>query len=230
MREIIKNAQYYEAYLAQNMKRIARFQEQLKTLKPDNVAGRNACAAFIACLYRSRLCALYSSGASIHDIEELYPLFLEYLVQGVIPAEGYFDVIDAISLGVLLDAKESLPELKLIVRQTNMRNKLTDTLLHSMDDTWSIVESDDRCAWFLEFLKCAESDRGDYLKRYLTKRWYRDHRDASWYDCHKSSFDIYAGYWSFEVAAVAKLYGVHDSPELPYYPYDLVHHVCIHSE
>lgn len=225
MRDNIKDAKYYEEYLADNMKRITRFQEQLKMLKSDNVMGRRECAAFIGCLYQSRICALYSSGSCIHDIEEIYPLFLEYLVQGVMPAEGYFDVIDALSLGVLLDAKDSLPALKLIVQQTNMRNKLTDTLLHSMDDTWPIVESNNRCAWFFEFLKCEETKRGDYLKGYLTKRWYRDHRDASWYDCHKSSFDIYVGYWSFEVAAVAKIYGVQDRSEWPYYPYDMVHKI-----
>ncbi len=225
MRDLLKDAKYYEDYLAQNMKRIARFQEQLKTLKSDNVMGRRGCAAFIANLYRSRICALYASGASIHDIEERYPSFLEYLVQGDMPAEGSFDVMDAVSLGVLLDAKDSLPTLKLIVQQTNMRNKLTDTLLHSMDDTWPIPESEDCCVWFSEFLKCAEAERGDYLKQYLTKRWYRDHRDASWYNSHKSTENIYVGYWSFEVGAVAKLYGVQDSPEWPYYPYDIVHRI-----
>ena len=207
------------------MKRITRFREQLKTLKNDNVIGRLACVAFIEDLYLNRIYALYSSGASIHDIKEIYPLFLEYFIQSLDETVGYFDVIDAISLGVLLDAKDSLPALKLIVQQTNMRDKLTDTLLHSMDDTWPIVELDLCCTWFMEFLKCAEMERGDYLKRYLTKRWYRDHRDASWYDSHKSTENIYVGYWSFEVGAVAKIYGVQDSSEWPYYPHDLVHKI-----
>ena len=138
---------------------------------------------------------------------------------------GYFEVIDAISLGILLDTKDSLPALKWIVQQTNMRDKLTNTLLHSMDDTWPIVETDLCCTWFMEFLKCEETKRGDYLKGYLTKRWYRDHRDAAWYNSHKSTENIYVGYWSFEAGAVAKLYGVQDSSEWPYYPYDLVHKI-----
>lgn len=159
MREFLKDAQYYEDYLVSNAKRLARFQEQLGLLESDNAIGRRECAAFIACLYHSRICALYSSGSCIHDLEEIYPLFLRYLVQGVMPAEGYFDVIDAISLGVLLDAKDSFPTLKLIVQQTDMHNKLIDTLLHSIDDTWPIVEANDRCTWFSEFLKCAEIER-----------------------------------------------------------------------
>ncbi len=225
MRDHIKDVKYYKEYLAENMKRITKFQELLKTLKNDNVEGRCGCAAFIGDLYLSRICALYSSGACIHDIEEIYPLFLEYFIQSLDKTVGYFDVIDAISLGVLLDAKDNLPALKMIVQKTNMRDKLTDTLLHSMDDTWPIVEVDLCCTWFLEFLECTEIERGDYLKRYLTKMWYRDHQDASWYDDHKSTENIYVGYWSFEVGAVAKLYGVQDSSEWPYYPYDMVHKI-----
>lgn len=223
MRDLIKDAKYYEDYLALNTKRLSRFQDQMKMLESDNVTGRQGCAAFIADLYRSRICALYSSGSCIHDIKELYPLYVEYLVQAFLPQEGYFDVIDAISLGVLLDAKDSLPKLKLILQQTNMRDKLTDTLLHSMDDTWSITESDYCCAWFFKFLECAVAERKDFLERYLTKKWYQVHRDAAWYNSHKSSANIYVGYWSFEVGAIAKMYGVQDSSEWPYYPYDMVH-------
>lgn len=223
MREFIKDAKYFEDYLALNGKRITRFQEQLKTLESENVVGKRGCAAFIADLYRSRICALYSAGSSIYDIKQLYPSYLEYLVQAFLPQEGYFDVIDAISLGVLLDAKDSLPDLKLILQQTNMRDKLTDTLLYSMDNTWTITELDYCCTWFFKFLECTVAERENYLKQYLTKKWYQMHRDAAWYNSHKSSANIYVGYWSFEVGAIVKIYGVQDSPEWPYYPYDMVH-------
>ena len=76
MRDLIKDAKYYEDYLALNTKRLSRFQDQLKMLENDNVTGRQGCAAFIADLYRSRICALYSSGSCIRDIKELYPLYV----------------------------------------------------------------------------------------------------------------------------------------------------------
>ncbi len=37
--------------------------------------------------------------------------------------------------------------------------------------------------------------------------------------------NLYTGYWSFEVGAVAKILGIDDSSlkDVKYYPYDLVH-------
>ena len=66
-------------------------------------------------------------------------------------------------------------------------------------------------------------NRAKFLKAYVTQKWYKAHKDTAWYNSHKSSVNIYVGYWSFEVAAVAKIYGVSDSKEWPYYPYDLVY-------
>ena len=131
MRDTIKNNKYYEEYLTLNEKRLKRFQHQLETLPPDNALGRQNCVAFIANLYWSRICALYSSGARITEIAEIYPQYIKYLVQSGKPHEGYFDVIDAVSLCVLLKAKECLPDLKIILQQTDMRDKLSDTLLRS---------------------------------------------------------------------------------------------------
>lgn len=223
MRDTIKSNEYYEEYLTLNTKRLERFQYQLEALQPDNISGRQGCAAFIANLYWSRMCALYSSGAHVAEVRKIYPQYIKYLVQCVKPQEGYFDVIDAVSLCVLFEAKECLSDLKLVLKQTNMCNKLTDTMLCSLDNTWDVTESDLCCAWFSEFQKCIISDREKFLKTYVSKKWYQAHKDASWHNSHKSTANIYVGYWSFEVAAVAKIYGVPDDKGWLYYPYDLVH-------
>lgn len=59
----------------------------------------------------------------------------------------------------------------------------------------------------------------------MLKKWYKLHKDAAWYDSHKSKQDIYNGYWSFEAGAIAKILNIEDSSlkDEPYYPYDLVH-------
>ena len=45
-------------------------------------------------------------------------------------------------------------------------------------------------------------------------------------DSHKSSENVYYGYWSFEAGAIAKILNLDDSSlkDVPYYPYDLVHY------
>ena len=146
MRDTIKNRAYFEEYLEVNEKRMERFQNQLQDLPVENIPGRQGCAAFIASLCRSRICALYSSGSDMNAIRDLCPQYVKYLAQAVKPQEGYFDVIDAVSLCTLLEAWECLPNLKTILRQTNMRNKLTDSLLFTLDSTWDVSDLDRRCA------------------------------------------------------------------------------------
>ena len=225
MRDTIKTYEYFKEYLALNEKQLVRFQNQIKALPAEKITGRQGCTAFIASLYRSRICALYSSEAHINTIRKLCPQYIKYLVQAVEPQEGYFDVIDALSLCVLFGIEECLPDLKTVLRQTDVRDKLTDSLLHNLDYTWNVSDVDQRCVWFSEFLKCSPSEREIFLKSYITKKWYQTRKEASWYNSHKSAANIYVGYWSFEVAAVAKIYSVPDSKKWPYYPYDLVHSV-----
>jgi hypothetical protein len=63
------------------------------------------------------------------------------------------------------------------------------------------------------------------VKEFITKDWYKNHKDAGWYNSHKSKHDTYFGYWSFETAAVVKIMGLDDSSfiDCQYYPKDLVH-------
>lgn len=63
------------------------------------------------------------------------------------------------------------------------------------------------------------------IKEFITKDWYKNHKDAGWYNSHKSKHDTYFGYWSFETAAVVKIMGLDDSSfiDCQYYPKDLVH-------
>lgn len=133
MRDTIKTYEYFKEYLVLNEKRLVRFQNQLKALPAENITGRQCCTAFIASLYRSRICALYSSEADTNTIRKLCPQYIKYLVQAVEPQEGYFDVIDALSLCVLFGIEECLPDLKTVLRQTDVRDKLTDSLLHNLD-------------------------------------------------------------------------------------------------
>lgn len=43
---------------------------------------------------------------------------------------------------------------------------------------------------------------------YLTKEWYDGHMESYWYENLDNPLDVYFGYWSFEVMALAKIYEV----------------------
>lgn len=63
------------------------------------------------------------------------------------------------------------------------------------------------------------------VKEFITKDWYKNHKDAGWYNSHKSKHDTYFGYWSFETAVVVKIMDLNDSGfiDCQYYLKDLVH-------
>lgn len=62
------------------------------------------------------------------------------------------------------------------------------------------------------------------IKEFIKKDWYKNHKDAGWYNSHKSKHDTYFGYCSFETATIVKILGLDDSSfiDCQYYPKDLV--------
>lgn len=62
------------------------------------------------------------------------------------------------------------------------------------------------------------------LEEYVQKKWLRGHSDYGWTKAHKEAG--YYGLWSFEAAAIAKIFNLDDSKlkEDNHYPYDLRHY------
>jgi hypothetical protein len=60
-----------------------------------------------------------------------------------------------------------------------------------------------------EYLKIAnianESDKQKAIQEYLGS-WYSANSKSSWHDSHLGENNTYVGYWSFEAAAVAKIF------------------------
>ncbi|MGV6860473.1 MAG: PoNe immunity protein domain-containing protein [Putridiphycobacter sp.] len=62
------------------------------------------------------------------------------------------------------------------------------------------------------------------VEDFLNKDWYRNHKEVGWYNSHKSKYNTYFGYWSFESAVVVVILDLDDSKfrNNEYYPKDLV--------
>lgn len=62
------------------------------------------------------------------------------------------------------------------------------------------------------------------VEEFITKKWYKNHKESGWYNCHKSKYNLYYGYWSFETAVIVKIMGLDDTnfKYCKYYPKDLL--------
>jgi hypothetical protein len=194
------------------------------------------------------LLAKYSAGYSIESllpdwkeganlIHESWDGFWK-LKQGNPPVEydqyilsAYDEMLWMLSLGYLLDAPEQdFKKLVEVIDRDKVKDKLFEFIISAkLKDRAPIKEESYR--EFLgvpeTFAKLRESidepDKAKAEKRihdFLKRDWYKNHKDAGWYNSHKSKHDTYFGYWSFESAAVVKIKGLDDTSfrDNQYYP------------
>ncbi len=109
-------------------------------------------------------------------------------------------------------------------------DRLVNFLIKEIDSTWEREGVEFEFEVYECLKQILDNDEKiiacEALKEYLQEKWYEIHRECAWYDSHKSSKNVYYGYWSFEAGAIAKILNLDDSSlkDVPYYPYDLVHY------
>lgn len=234
MRDNIKSEDYFKKYLEYEYSRIEKFEKAVeKVIQERGAADRGVQSGQrgLKNFYFNVLKALYSSGASIESIKDFYPKVLNSMKPIWNSDSGYVEMVWMISIGIMMDIPdEEMRELVKMVKDDGLKDYLADFLLAHNNKDW-----ERRAAQFkfdipyksLSHVINASSEEESLknLKEYLVKKWYRGHKDTGWHDTHKSKFDIYSGYWSFESGALVKILKLDDSSlkDFPYYPYDMVH-------
>jgi len=222
MRDYIKDAKYFGTFLEEELSRIEKFEYKLanKEVKEDRI---NAVKKVLVELKIGVLIAHYSMGQSIGTIKEDFLTILSSYSEFWNP-EMYTRNLQIISLGILLDEKELMKEVFLpLLSSSGVNDWLYEFLLVGENDNKFLFEKH-----YGELKKIAMTNGDEQinlLEEYVTNIWYKAHKDCGWYDSHKSSQNIYCGYWSFEAAAVAKILNIDDEKlkNTMYYPYDLTH-------
>lgn len=190
--------------------------------------------------YMLRLNIMYSIGKEIKELQDIYTQSFNYFIRGFdVENPTYADVLERVSLGVLLDIPEELfnpliDYVKRLDEQAKSNRWPPDDLL------WFMLNSrikDDEKQNYAERLSFPKTYRGLYnvskardkeeAKKRLTVyigKWYQLNKDAPWYNTHLRD-NGYSGYWAWEIAAVAKIMQIDDShlKDNSYYPYDMVH-------
>lgn len=225
MRDHIKETEYFISFIAEESERVKSFTEKLENGQ-IMVKRVFPVKAKVHDLKLGILVARYSKGDDLNLLEKEY-LELASEWENVWQPDYYNKNIKMISLGVLFEAGEEFSnKVKNMLEQSHKSDWLYSYLLDSMDG--EKTEKNQEMLFpdsYSNLHKTVyEEDKILFLKKYLTDDWYNE--DCGCYEAHKSEYNFYYGYWSFEAGAIAKILDIDDSTlkDMPYYPYDLVHY------
>jgi len=139
-------------------------------------------------------------------------------------------LIKILSLGALLAIDSmKIKQLEEKILAENVNDFLVGFLLKYLDTSWTSSGNNFVFGGIYNDLKIIIDEKNPIkqlqkIEVYLKSKWYKLHKDCSWYDTHNT--ETYVGYWSFEAGAVVKILRLDDTElkGLKYYPYDLVHY------
>ncbi|WP_162859603.1 PoNe immunity protein domain-containing protein [Listeria goaensis] len=229
MRDELKSNTYFKERLAYLDESINQFEELLIQYKDStNVNFRSAYLSLLN-YYSSKINCSYSIGDPIEIINKLLPRYVNLIEKTWDKETGsYIQLLQAVSLGIFLEETKELEILQQLVQREGFHDFLIDYMFHSVDNSW-VKTNELAFTRPYETLKAVTQAHTKevaetLLKQYVEKEWYQGHRDAGWYNSHKSPHAIYNGYWSYESGAVAKIMQLDDAEfqTINYYPYDFV--------
>lgn len=233
MRDRMKDEHYFNTLIQKERKYIIMFEDAVKKTaleKGESDKGTRNGYSILINSYEKEINLLYSLGENLGEIEECYKKLLVYYSKMWDRKYGYIELIKVLSLGVLFKVNRSdIFELEQRLISEKFDDYLVNHLIKEIDPTWAregIEFEFEVYECLKQILDNDEIIACEALKEYLQEKWYEIHRECAWYDSHKSSKNVYYGYWSFEAGAIAKILNLDDSSlkDVPYYPYDLVHY------
>ena len=231
MRARMKDEHYFIILSQKERKNIIMFEDAVKKTaleKGELDRGTRNGYSILINSYEKEINLLYSLGENLETIEECYKKLLFYYSKMWDKKYGYIELVKVLSLGVLFKVNRSdIFELEQRLISEKFDDYLVNTLIKEIDSTWERegVEFEFEVYECLkQILDNDEIIACEALKEYLQEKWYEIHRECAWYDSHKSSKNVYYGYWSFEAGAIAKILNLDDSSlkDVPYYPYEFV--------
>ena len=247
MRDTLKDRRYFEDYISDSIERQNRGLEKIKsgTLKPDRLIPAKL---FLLDNLINRIKAMYSIGSNIEDLRIVLIEAIEVCsdtwagnrklvgpkneVLNQYSLDNYDRMLWMLSLGYLLNiSKELFKVLANIIEEDKVKDRLFQYIICAkLDSPFKLQKESYKYGWDLfgglrkAVLKTGKDDAQNLVKNFLEDDWYSEHKNAGWHDNHKSKFNTYSGYWSFESAAVAAIKGLDDSSfqDNEFYPKDLV--------
>ena len=224
-------------------------------IKPERFkAVKQSMVLHFLYVIKAKYCAGYDmkSGFLLNDYEKTVNLFYEssldkgakllsyrkgkkILVLNQYVLSEHFNVIDILSLGILLDVPlKNYQLMSSVLDKDSVKDSVFEFLLSSKleERCLTIEENFQAFSWYKDrFIRIKsiikENDNDvaqNELKFFLEKEWYRSLHDTSTYNQHNVKGGRYVGYWCFLAAAIVKIKGLDDSSfrDNKYYPKDLL--------
>lgn len=218
IRDKRKDDNYFRAYIGYQIERISKKEKKLVACNGDKskvdrinlslvkFKGDLVFAAFSSGYEKNQLKGFLQSAIdTASDMSQLdYELLLNFL-----------------ALSVILD--DDMDVKKLITQHKGFiyKDKLLKFLASYLESGEVIWEGEFVISELYDKIECIDSvnDKEGVLCSYL-EDWYSAHKGFSWYESDKGIFGTYVGYWSFESAAIAKIYKIAEERlrENVYYP------------
>ena len=233
MRDTVKDQKYFKLKLAEERASLVTFEQALKDViasRGEKDKGVQNGYSIIADTYQKIINIMYSLGSDLNEISHEYNSLLPYFCKTWNINSGYMKLIKILSLGALLAIDSmKIKQLKEKILAENVNDFLVGFLLKYLDTSWTSSGNNFVFGGIYNDLKIIIDEKNPIkqlqkIEVYLKSKWYKLHKDCSWYDTHNT--ETYVGYWSFEAGAVVKILRLDDTElkGLKYYPYDLVHY------
>ena len=223
MRDKIKDSKYYLDNISYEQGRINKFLEALNSLDESNVKGIENGNQFLSGFYRNLFKLKYSADFEVNEIFNDYLCWLNHYRKVCNQNYSLYDLADLFAVGVFFE-KQKKEFLDILIEIFN-KCQITDGMIKYFLCYLTAEEYQFSKSAFDYFQKLYQSkDKEKDLKECIAS-WYQLHKDAYWFDSHNSKNNVYCGYWSFDIGAVAKILNIRDVDLLntEHYPYDLVH-------
>jgi hypothetical protein len=200
------------------------FETVIKNLRDETTPPKGTLSPVIA--LPQIISAMYSAG---YPVEDIRPTFGEYLrVASIMPAP--MDVVYLLSFALLLGVDDSgRKKLAAIAARDTWKEPFQGFLEDSLGLAHPPIPATRKgTLWkFYRGVREASNSAGrtEFLAGYLRRGWYNSWRGEPWWGNHTHGGVKYFGYWAWEVAATAKVYGLDDTALCAsrYYPADMAH-------
>ena len=175
----------------------------------------------------------YSADKVVMPYEDIVSMIIEYTVQNELTQRGYIGVLKQISQAILLEMEKE--KLQVLVDKLD-KDEYNDILIDYLLNAYGIKREFKSDKYLREnpyiiagkICEVAQHDKQKakaMLEEYIIKEYLKGHDDFGWPKAAET-WEPYNGLWSYEAAAIAKLFEIDDSglKDNPNYPYDLAHY------